>query len=89
MGRVRHARLGPEAGDLVVVRCDRPARVRLCDDASLPRLLAHEPCRSLGGFHRILPARIVAPLAGIWNVTVEPGGVHPEGADVEIACLKA
>lgn len=84
MSAARHERMHLETGDLVVVRCGRPARVRLCDDANLPRRLAHEPCESLGGFHRVVPARIVVPRSGFWNVTVEPGGIDPAGAEVGI-----
>lgn len=60
-------------GDVVVVQCDHPCNIRLIDDENLPKLKSGERYAYLGGFYRILPARIVIPKDGYWNLSVGLG----------------
>jgi hypothetical protein len=57
-------------GDVVVVQWDHPCSVRLIDDDNLPKLRSGERYAYLGGFYKILPARIVIPKSGYWSLSV-------------------
>jgi hypothetical protein len=60
-------------GDVVVVQCDHPCNIRLIDDENLPRFKSGQRYAYLGGFYKILPARIVVPKGGYWNLSVGLG----------------
>jgi Domain of unknown function (DUF1883) len=71
-----HEREKLNRGDVVVVDCDHQCNIRLTDDPNFDVLNTGQPHRYYGGFYRILPARIVVPKSGYWNVVVDLGGTR-------------
>jgi hypothetical protein len=69
-----HAREELKQGDVVVVDCDQQCNVRLADDQNFENLKHGLQHKYYGGFYRILPARIVVPKTGYWNVILDLGG---------------
>ena len=76
-----------ERGDLVVVDCDHQCNIRLLDDANFEEFRRGRRHKYFGGFYRWLPARIVVPNAGYWNVVVDLGGQRAT-ANYRISYLK-
>jgi len=71
------------AGDMVVVTCDRQCDIRLVDDSNLERYKSGSRHQYLGGFYSVSPVRIVVPSAGYWNVALYGGGGIGVKCDVE------
>jgi hypothetical protein len=69
-----HKREWLDEGDVVVVNCDHQCNVRLTDDSNFSAFRSGRAHRCYGGFYRMLPARIVVPNSGFWNVTIDLGG---------------
>jgi hypothetical protein len=69
-----HAREFLDEGDVVVVNCSHQCNIRVMDDSSFQSFRHGGAHRYLGGFYRMLPARIVVPSSGFWNVTIDLGG---------------
>jgi hypothetical protein len=68
-----HERQSLTEGDIVVVACDNQCNVRLMDDANFAYFKQGQRHRYYGGFYRLLPARIIVPVSGYWNVVIDPG----------------
>jgi hypothetical protein len=68
-----HAREQLSQGDVVVVECDHQCNIRLTDDQNFEHLKHGDQHKYYGGFYRILPARIVVPHSGYWNITLDLG----------------
>jgi len=69
-----HQREYLSEGDVVVVDCSHRCNIRLMSDsdfASYQRRGAHH---YHGGHYERLPARIVVPSSGYWNITLDLGG---------------
>jgi hypothetical protein len=69
-----HERRHLTRGDLVVVDCDHQCNVRLTDDRNFEEFRHGRRHQYYGGFYRTLPARIVVPSSGHWNVVIDLGG---------------
>jgi hypothetical protein len=63
-----------EEGDIVVVDCDHQCNVEVMDDHNFQAYRSLRGHTYYGGFYRSLPARIVVPYSGHWNVTLDLGG---------------
>lgn len=76
MSNFIHAREYLHAGDVVVVDCSHQCNVYLTDDNNFShyRRGASFEHRGGGGFFRRLPARLVVPHEGYWNVTIDLSG---------------
>lgn len=68
-----HSHKHLKKGDLVVVDCDHQCNVRLMDDTNFSRFRRGEEHEFYGGFYTHLPARLVVPSSGHWNVTLDLG----------------
>ena len=82
-----HAREQLDQGDVVVVECNHHCNIRLTDDRNFENFIHGRLHKYYGGFYRILPARIVVPESGYWNVTLDLGG-RPENVKYEIKYVK-
>jgi hypothetical protein len=83
-----HERQRLNQGDLVVVNCDYQCDVRLTDDRNFDNFRQGRRHQYYGGFYQLLPARIVVPDTGDWNITVDVGG-RRETARYHIDYVKA
>ena len=68
-----HKRQYLRRGDVVVVNCSQPCNVKLTDDNNFHRYEIGRSYNFYGGFFRELPARILAPDEGYWNITIDIG----------------
>src|SRR5260370_9569431 len=68
-----HQRESLSQGDVVIVECDHQCNVRLMDDGNYRNFCEGRPHHYYGGFYRMLPARIVVPSPGYWNVVLDLG----------------
>jgi Domain of unknown function (DUF1883) len=68
-----HKRQYLRRGDVVVVTCSQPCNVKLTDDNNFNRYEIGRSYNFYGGFFRELPARILAPDEGYWNITIDIG----------------
>ncbi|MGC6232603.1 DUF1883 domain-containing protein [Hafnia paralvei] len=71
-----HKRMHLNTGDIVIVECSHQANILLTTDSNFN---SYKNQRSFqhhggGGFFERLPARLVAPHSGYWNVTIDLGG---------------
>ncbi|TKY80151.1 DUF1883 domain-containing protein [Pectobacterium polonicum] len=71
-----HKRLHLNKGDTVVVDCSHQSNILLTTDSNFNKYkngygFDHH---GGGGFFKMLPARLVAPNSGYWNVTIDLGG---------------
>ena len=69
-----HAREWLDEGDVVIVNCDHQCNVRLTDDTSFRSFRSGGRHTYYGGHYKYLPARIIVPSSGYWNVTIDLGG---------------
>jgi hypothetical protein len=69
-----HDRQQLSQGDVVVVECDHQCNIRLTDDENFQKFQQGTQHKYYGGFYRMLPARIVVPSSGYWNLTLDLGG---------------
>lgn len=69
-----HSREYLSEGDVVVVECTHQCNVRLTDDSNFSKFKSGAAHRHYGGFYKMLPARIVVPYTGDWNITIDLGG---------------
>jgi hypothetical protein len=69
-----HERQWLNQGDMVIVECDQKCNIRIADDQNFEKFRGGQEHRYYGGFYRILPARIVIPKSGYWNVIIDLGG---------------
>jgi hypothetical protein len=74
MSNFIHTREWLDDGDIVVVDCDHQCNVRLTDDANFHSFRSGRRHQYYGGFYPRLPARIVVPSSGFWNITIDLGG---------------
>jgi hypothetical protein len=63
-----------DQGDVVIVECDHQCHIRVTDDQNCDQFRKGLRHRYYGGFYRLLPARIVVPSSGNWNVSLDMGG---------------
>lgn len=61
-------------GDIVEVDCSHQCNVMLTDDVNFRGYKSGGPFSYYGGFFKILPARLVVPHTGFWNITIDLGG---------------
>ncbi|MBD2816667.1 DUF1883 domain-containing protein [Xenorhabdus sp. Flor] len=71
-----HKRMHLKQGDTVVVQCSHQCNILLMTDGNFSnyrngRRFQHH---GGGGFFRSLPAELIAPYDGYWNVTIDLGG---------------
>ncbi|HAS8353704.1 DUF1883 domain-containing protein [Morganella morganii] len=71
-----HKRMHLNAGDTVVVGCSHQCNILLMTDSNFSnyksgRGFSHH---GGGGFFTRLPAKLVAPHSGYWNITLDLGG---------------
>ena len=69
-----HARENLKAGDVVVVNCDHQCNVSVMSDSDFSSYKNRQRHQYHGGFFERLPARVIVPSDGIWNVAVDAGG---------------
>lgn len=71
-----HKRMHLNAGDTVVVQCSHQCNVLLTSDSNFNNYKkgARFTHHGGGGFFERLPAQLVAPSSGTWNVTIDLGG---------------
>jgi hypothetical protein len=73
-------------GDVVLVESNQKCNVRLADDQNYSKFKRGQQHQYYGSFYHVLPARIVVPSSGYWNVILELGGKRP---DVNINYIKS
>lgn len=61
-------------GDVVVVNCTHRCSIRLMSDSDFSGYRRGGAHRYYGGHYDRLPARIVVPQDGYWNITLDLGG---------------
>jgi hypothetical protein len=66
-----HEREYLKRGDIVVVDCSHRCNVRLMTDSDFQSFRGGKSHRYYGGHYDRLPARIVVPDDGWWNVTLD------------------
>jgi hypothetical protein len=69
-----HDRQYLHQGDVVTVECDHQCNIRLLDDQNFEQFKHGRQHKYYGGFYRLLPARIVVPNTGYWNLALDLGG---------------
>lgn len=69
-----HSREYLNDGDVVVVESNYKANVLLTDDHNFSQYRSGRAYRYYGGHFSQFPARIVAPAAGHWNITIDLAG---------------
>jgi hypothetical protein len=62
------------AGDVVEVRLDKRANVRLLDDHNFAQYRAGRQHKYRGGLVKVAPFRLAAPHSGHWHLVVDLGG---------------
>jgi hypothetical protein len=73
-------------GELVVIRCNKKCNIRLMDDVNFEQFKRGSVPEYLGGFYHILPAKIIVPASGYWNIDVDAGWLDPD-VKCEIDCI--
>ena len=62
-------------GDIVEVACSHQCNIRLLDDANYRAYKSERPFRLHdGGPYKKLPARLLVPHTGYWNIVIDLGG---------------
>ncbi|NOU06204.1 MAG: DUF1883 domain-containing protein [Hyphomicrobiaceae bacterium] len=61
-------------GDVAVINCSHQCNVLLLDDPNFRNYRNGGKYKYFGGFFRSLPAKIVVPASGYWNVVLDLGG---------------
>lgn len=69
-----HQREYLNQGDVVVVDCSHRCNIRLMSDADFNSYRRGGSHHYRGGLYDQLPARIVVPDDGFWNITLDLGG---------------
>ncbi|RMU79603.1 hypothetical protein ALP24_03909 [Pseudomonas syringae pv. aptata] len=69
-----HSREYLNAGDVVVVECSHQCNVRLTTDTHFSNFKNGRQHQYYGGFYKMLPAQVVVPSTGYWNITIDIGG---------------
>lgn len=71
-----HKRMHLNAGDTVVVNCSHQCNILLTSDSNFSNYKkgASFTHHGGGGFFKILPAHLVVPSSGNWNITIDLGG---------------
>lgn len=69
-----HKREYLSEGDVVVVDCSHRCNIRLMNDGNFQDFRRGGTHQYLGGHYDKLPARIMVPESGYWNVTLDLGG---------------
>ena len=69
-----HRREYLEQGDIVIVDCSHQCNITLMSDLNFSKFKAGKSHNYYGGFYQYLPARIVAPCEGYWNIVLDLGG---------------
>lgn len=69
-----HKREYLSEGDVVVVDCSHRCNVRVMSDGDFQNFRRGGAHHYLGGHYDKLPARIMVPESGYWNVTLDLGG---------------
>lgn len=69
-----HKREYLNKGDIVEVNCSHQCNILLMDDANYTSYKTGRSFHHYGGFYNMLPARIVVPETGNWNVVLDLGG---------------
>ena len=69
-----HQREYLNEGDIVVVNCSNRCNIRLMSDSDFYSYRRGRSHRYHGGHYGRLPARIVVPGDGYWNITLDLGG---------------
>jgi hypothetical protein len=73
MARLVHDRRFLSQGELVVVKCNEKCNIRLIDDGNFHKFRNGKEHEFCGGFYHILPANIVVPKSGYWNIAIDAG----------------
>ncbi|WP_330213577.1 DUF1883 domain-containing protein [Pseudomonas sp. Z18(2022)] len=69
-----HRREHLSQGDIVEVECSHQCNVLLTSDANFARYKDGVGYSYYGGFFEMLPARVVVPSTGYWNITIDIAG---------------
>ena len=69
-----HKREYLDTNQYVKVDCDTQCNVHLTDDNNFAAFQRGDSHRYYGGFFRQLPAVLVPPHAGYWNIVLDLGG---------------
>jgi hypothetical protein len=77
MGKKVYERRYLTKGELVVVNCDRKCNIRLMDDVNFEQFRRGTAHEYFGGFYHVLPAKIVVPASGYWNIDIDAGWLDP------------
>ncbi|MBF9196665.1 DUF1883 domain-containing protein [Microvirga terrestris] len=70
----QHWREHLNKGDVVEIDCSHRCNVKLMDDSNFNRFKRSDRHSYYGGHYDRLPARIVVPHTGTWNITLDLGG---------------
>ena len=69
-----HKREYANGGDVVVVDCSHQCNALVLNDTNFSAYRTHRPFKHYGGHYDRLPARIVVPHSGYWNMVLDLGG---------------
>jgi hypothetical protein len=69
-----HYDLNLAPGEVVEITLDKPANVRLLDDANFSNYRRGTRHSYYGGLPKESPARLTAPRAGRWHLVIDLGG---------------
>ncbi len=71
-----HNREHLRRGDTVVVDCSHQSNIVMTDDVNFQKYKNRKPFDHAGGggFFKLLPASLIVPWDGFWNVTIDLNG---------------
>lgn len=69
-----HTRESLSEGDIVVVDCSHQCNVCIMDDNNFRNYKAGRKWKGFGGFYKKLPAKIIVPSTGYWNIVLDLAG---------------
>lgn len=82
-----HYDLQLDSGDIVEVKLDKQANVRLLDDNNYMKYKRGEKHAFYGGLAKVSPIRITPPHSGQWNLVIDLGG-YTGSVNVAVNVLK-
>lgn len=86
--RFVHTREYLSTGDVVVVQCSHQCNVRVMSDSDFQSFKSGRSHNYHGGHYTMLPARIVVPHSGQWNITIDLGG-SPSAFKYDVRFIKS
>jgi hypothetical protein len=69
-----HSREYLSKGDVVVVDCSHQCNIMITTDSNFGKYKSGQRFEYCGGHYKMLPAEIIVPKTGYWNITIDLGG---------------